>query len=177
MPAKKTKKRSSKETKEKPGEPQAALRKHLLALLGEAQAHVTFDQALEGLSPEHYGAKPGGLDLTPWRLLEHLRIAQWDILEFCREPDYESPKWPEGYWPASDGPSSPEEWKRSVAQFRRDLRAMQALVADPETDLFAKIPWGSGQTILREAMLVADHNAYHIGQIVTVRKLLGDWKG
>ena len=164
-------------TKIRATHPDAALRNHLIALMGEPQAHVTFDQAIAGLSPRLYGKKPDGLDLTPWRLLEHLRIAQWDILEFCRNRRYRSPKWPEGYWPESDAPRKMDDWKRSVAQCRRDLKAMQALVADPETDLFAHIPWGSGQTILREAMLLADHNAYHIGQMVTVRKVLGEWKG
>src|SRR5215470_13721780 len=108
-------------------------------------------------------------------LLELLRIAQWDILEFSRNKKHESPKWPEGYWPKSAEPSSPDAWKKSVAQFESDLKEMQDLVKNPKTDLFAKIPWGDGQTILREALLVADHNAYHIAQLVDARRLLGAW--
>ena len=116
-----------------------------------------------------------GLAHTVWQLVEHLRITQWDILEFSRNPDYKAPKWPDDYWPETEAPPSDEAWDRSVEAFRRDLQAMKDLVADPKTDLFAKIPWGDGQTILREAMLVADHNAYHVGQIVTVRQGLGAW--
>src|SRR5437870_5365390 len=122
------------------------------------------------------GAKPPGVPHTPWRLLEHLRIAQWDILEFTRDPHHVSPPWPEGYWPASDAPPDDGAWDRSVAAFRADLRAMQDLVADPATDLFTPLPHGEGQTALREALLVADHNAYHLGQLVVVRRLLGAWE-
>ena len=112
---------------------------------------------------------------SPWQLLEHLRICQWDILEFSRDAAHVSPHFPVGYWP--DGPSPPDEhaWDRSVEQFRADIQAMKDLVADPSTDLLAVIPWGSGQTILREALLVADHNAYHLGQLVMVRRMLGAW--
>ena len=112
---------------------------------------------------------------TPWRLLEHLRIAQWDILRFSVDPKHISPEFPAGYWPEGDGPPDPSAWDRSVESFRSDLQAMKDLVADPKTDLFAPIPHGQGQTILREALLVADHNAYHLGQLVTVRRLLGAW--
>src|SRR6185295_3442618 len=104
------------------------------------------------------------------------RIAQWDILEFSRNPNHVSPKWPEGYWPESAAPQDCAAWDRSVETFRSDLQAMQDLVADPQIDLYAKIPWGDGQTILREAMLLADHNAYHLGQIVSVRQVLGVWE-
>ena len=110
-------------------------------------------------------------------LLEHLRIAQWDILEFSRSAKHESPKWPEGYWPSTEAPPSPEAWDKSITQFRNDLKMMQELVADPKTDLFAKIPWGEKQTILREALTLADHNAYHLAQIVDVRRALGAWEG
>jgi DinB family protein len=113
---------------------------------------------------------------TPWRLVEHLRIAQRDILEFTRNPRHVSPPWPEGYWPVGDAPPDDAAWNRSVAGFRADLQAMQDLVADPATDLFAPLPHGEGQTVLREALLVADHNAYHLGQMVVVRRLLGAWK-
>jgi hypothetical protein len=110
---------------------------------------------------------------TAWMLLEHLRLAQMDILEFTRNPKYVSPKWPEGYWPASEAPPSEKEWKASMVAFKKDLRAMEQLVADKKVDLYAKIPWGDGQTILREALLVADHNAYHLGQLVALRKSIG----
>ena len=116
------------------------------------------------------------LPFTAWRLLEHMRIAQWDILEFSRNPKHVSPKWPQGYWPSTDVPANDAEWDASVAAFRHDLADMEALVADPGTNLFAKIPHGDGQTVLREAMLVADHNAYHIGELVVLRRLLGAWK-
>jgi hypothetical protein len=156
------------------GDQTAALREHLLYLLKGGGAHLNFDKAIAGLPAQLRGAKPPGQPHTPWRLLEHLRIAQWDILEFTRDPRHVSPPWPEGYWPAGDAP--PEgAWDESVAAFRADLRAMQDLVADPTTDLFTPLPHGQGQTALREALLVADHNAYHLGQLVVVRRLLGAW--
>jgi hypothetical protein len=153
----------------------AALREHLLYLLRGGGAHLDFDKAVAGLPTELRGAKVHGLPHTPWRLLEHLRIAQWDILEFSRNPRHVSPAFPEGYWPRGDAPPDADAWDRSVAAFRADLRAMQDLVADPATDLYARIPHGEGQTVLREALLVADHNAYHLGQLVVVRRLLGAW--
>ena len=110
-------------------------------------------------------------------LLEHLRLAQWDILEFSRNSKHVSPEWPEGYWPKTEAPPNSAAWNRSIEEFRKDLRAMEDLVANPKTDLFARIPWGDGQTILREALLLADHNAYHLGQFVDLRRLLGAWKG
>jgi hypothetical protein len=152
------------------------LRTHLLDLLGGGHAHPDFETAVAGLSPELRGAKPPGLPHTPWRLLEHMRIAQADILRFCLDPAYVSPEFPAGYWPGGDAPPDPAAWDRSAAAFRADLRAMMDLVADPRTDLFAPIPHGQGQTVLREALLVADHNAYHIGQMVTVRRLIGAWR-
>lgn len=153
-----------------------ALRDHLLELLRGGSAHLRFDEAIEGLPADLRGARAQDLPHTPWQLLEHLRIAQWDILDFSRNPDYVHIKWPDAYWPETATPPDDEAWDRSVEQFRRDLKAMEDLVADPKTDLFAKIPWGKGQTILREALLIADHNAYHIGQIVTLRQALGAWQ-
>ena len=153
----------------------AALREHLVNLLTLAQAHATFDRAVKGLPAELRGKAPKGAEHTPWQLLEHLRIAQWDILEFSRNPKHESPKWPEGYWPQEKAPLDEKAWDRSVRAVKRDLKAMCELVRDAKTDLFAKIPHGDGQTILREALLVADHNAYHVGQLVLMRKLLGAW--
>ena len=151
------------------------LREHLLDLLGGGHAHLNFDTAVAGLPPGLRGAKPAGLPHTPWRLLEHLRVAQWDILRFSIDPRHVSPEFPAGYWPEGDGPPDPGAWDRTVAAFRADLKAMRDLVADPATDLFAPLPHGQGQTVLREALLVADHTAYHLGQLVTVRRLLGAW--
>jgi len=154
-----------------------ALREHLLYLLSGGGAHAKFDDIVKDM-PEHLrGVKPPGLPHTAWTLLEHLRIAQWDILEFSRNAKHKSPKWPQGYWPRMEAPASPKAWDKSIQQFQEDLKAMQDLVASAETDLFARIPWGDGQTILREALLVADHNAYHLGQLVDLRRLLQAWPG
>ena len=154
----------------------SALREYLVNLLSGRGAHVDFDQAVAGLPVALRGKKPRNQSFTPWRLLEHMRIAQWDILEFCRDPKHVSPDWPKGYWPKGDAPPSGKAWSESVATIRRDLAAMQALVKDPATDLYARIPHGDGQTILREALLLADHNSYHLGQLVLLRRLLGAWK-
>ncbi len=152
-----------------------ALRNHLLELLEGGHAHLDFDTAIADLPEKLRGARPQGLPHTPWRLLEHMRIAQWDILKFSIDPAHVSPEFPAGYWPAGDAPPDAAAWDRSVAAFQADLKAMTDLVANPATDLFAPIAHGQGQTILREALLVADHNAYHLGQLVTVRRLLGAW--
>lgn len=152
-----------------------SLRSHLVQLLTARQAHGTFDDAVEGLAPTARGTRPDDLPYSVWELVEHVRIAQHDILEFCRNPEYEQPAWPEDYWPGAPAPPSDEAWTRSVDQVRADLQAMCELVRDPEIDLHDEIPHGDGQTYLREAMLVADHNAYHVGQIITVRRLLGEW--
>jgi hypothetical protein len=152
-----------------------SLRDHLIWLLREGHAHLSFDAAVADLPPKLRGAKPPGVPHTPWRLVEHMRIAQWDILEFCRNPGHVSPEFPAGYWPAADAPPDDAAWEQTVAAFRHNLQALQGLVANPAVDLFATIPHGTGQTILREALLVADHNAYHIGQLVVVRRTLGAW--
>lgn len=154
----------------------ASLRQHLVELLTGGHAHATFEDAIKGLPLKLHGTKPANFPHSAWMILEHLRIAQWDILEFSRNAKHESPKWPEGYWPKTDAPPTASAWTKSVEQFQSDLKAMQELVKNPKTDLFAKIPWGDGQTILREALLVADHNAYHIAQLVDLRRLLGAWK-
>lgn len=153
-----------------------ALRDQLVELLKGGGAHAKFEEAVAGISTKNRGKKPAGLPHSPWMLLEHLRIAQRDILEFSRNPKYVAPDWPNDYWPKSPVPPTALAWNKSIASFRKDLKSMQALVANPKTDLFARIPWGDGQTILREALLVADHNAYHIAQLVDVRRLLGAWK-
>ncbi|MGB8113441.1 MAG: DinB family protein [Candidatus Sulfotelmatobacter sp.] len=152
------------------------LREHLVDLLSGGGAHAKFEEVVSDMPEKLRSVKPNGLPHSAWMLVEHLRIAQWDILEFSRNPKYGSPKWPEGYWPESEAPSNAAAWNKSIQQFRKDSKAMQDLIANPKTDLYAKIPWGDGQTILREALLVADHNAYHLGQIVDVRRLLGAWK-
>jgi hypothetical protein len=154
-----------------------ALRDHLLWLLHKGDAHPDFEAAIAGLPAELRGARPTGVPHTPWRLMEHLRICQWDILEFSRNPRHVSPSFPGGYWPKGDAPPDEAAWDRSVAAFRADWQAMCDLVADPQVDLFAPIPHGQGQTVLREALLVADHNAYHIGQMVVIRRALGAWSG
>ncbi len=152
-----------------------SLRKHLLYLLRGGGAHLSFDDAVRDLAPELRGARPAGAPHTAWQLLEHMRIAQWDILDFCRNPHYVYMKVPDDYWPMTEAPPDPEAWDKSVEASRQDLKAMEKLVEDPSTDLFQKIPHGEGQTILREALLVADHNAYHLGQLVVLRRLLGAW--
>jgi hypothetical protein len=157
-------------------DPTQILRDHLLELLKGGHGHATFDKAIEGLPAELRGAQAPGLPHTVWQLVEHLRIAQWDILEFSRDKNHVSPDWPKGYWPETAAPPDDAAWEKSVESFRQDLQAVQDLVADPKTDLYAKLPWGNGQTVLREAMLVADHNAYHVAQIVSVRQVLGAWE-
>jgi len=152
-----------------------ALRKHLVYLLGDGGAHVNFDAAISRFPAVQRGARIAGAPHTAWQLLEHLRIAQWDILEFSRNPMHVSPKFPDGYWPRTDAPPTTRAWNESVRAFRRDLRAMIRLVSNPKIDLIAPIPHGDGQAILREALLVADHNAYHIGQLVLLRRLLDAW--
>ena len=151
------------------------LRQNLAYLIAGGGAHVKFDDVIKGLPPNLRGAKPANFPHSAWMILEHLRIAQWDILDFSRNRKHKSPKWPEGYWPTSPAPPNAAAWNKSIRQFRADQKAMLDLVANPKTDLFAKIPWGDGQTILREALLVADHNAYHLAQFVDVRRLLGAW--
>src|SRR5712671_5189271 len=153
----------------------AAFRQHLIDLLTKEQAHLGPHTELKNFPKKLRGKKPPGAPHSPWELLEHMRIAQWDILEFSRNPKHVSPEFAHGYWPAAAAPPDDGAWDRSVAAFRADLDAMARLVEDPSTDLFARIPHGEGQTILREALLVADHNAYHLGQLVLVRRLLGGW--
>ncbi|HWF13838.1 MAG TPA: DinB family protein [Candidatus Acidoferrales bacterium] len=152
------------------------LRKHLLELLSGRGAHADWKASFRGIPPKLRGVRPSGLPHSLWELLEHMRIAQWDILEFSRDARHVSPDWPTGYWPAAPEPPNAKAWDKSVKMFARDLDAMKKLVSNRKRDLFEKIPHGTGQTILREALLVADHNAYHLGQVVAVRKLLDNWK-
>ncbi len=153
------------------------LREHLIDLLNGGAAHATFDAAVKDLPEKLRGVKPGSYPHSAWMLLEHLRLAQSDILDFSRDPKHKSPKWPEGYWPKTEVPPTPSAWTKSIRQFHEDLKAMENLVTNPKTDLYARIPWGDGQTILREVLLLADHNAYHVAQLVDVRRMLGAWKG
>jgi uncharacterized damage-inducible protein DinB len=154
-----------------------ALRELVGRMLAWGDAHVTLDAAVEGIPVKLRGKRPARLPHSVWQLVEHLRIAQYDILDFCVNPHYKEMKWPDDYWPTSAAPRSSSAWAESLRQFRRDRRALQALAADTSIDLGATIPHGSGQTYLRELVLVADHGAYHVGQIVLVRRLLGIWPG
>jgi len=153
-----------------------SLRKHLLELLDGGHAHASFDQVVADFPPKLRGEVPKGLPHSGWMLLEHLCLAQSDILDFSRNPKYKAGKWPDDYWPANPAPPSAAAWNKSIQSFRDDLDEMKKLVRNPKTDLFAPIAWGDGQTILREAMLMADHNAHHLGQLIDVRRLVGAWK-
>jgi hypothetical protein len=151
------------------------LREHLIYLLQGGGAHAKFEDVIADVPAKLRGKKPNELPHSLWMLLEHMRIAQRDILEFSHNPKYSPPKWPEGYWPRTIAPPTIAAWNASIKKFRQDSKAMEDLVRRPKTDLFAPIAWGDGQTILREAMLLADHNAYHLGQMLDVRRLLGAW--
>lgn len=149
---------------------------HVLELLAGGHAHVDLKTALAGLPPALRGKKPKGAEHTAWQLLEHMRIANWDILEFTRDAKHVSPEWPGGYWPKTAAPPSAAAWNNSIRKAQADQKAMEKLVASKKTDLLAPIPHGTGQTVLREALLMADHNAYHIGQLILLRRSLGAWK-
>ena len=153
----------------------ALLREQLAALLKGGGAHVGFMDAIDGFPPAKRGSYVQGLPHTGWQLLEHARIAQWDILEFSRNSSHVSPDFPEGYWPKTPGPPNAEAWEDCISAFKRDLREMIRLVENPRTDLYVKIPHGDGQNILREALVLADHNSYHLGQLVDLRRALGSW--
>jgi hypothetical protein len=151
-----------------------SLREHLLYLLRGGGAHVDFESVVADFPSGKVHQRVENLPYTAWQVLEHMRIAQWDILEFSRSAAHVSPKWPEGYWPSGESKPDAEAWGESVERFRADLKAMEDLIANPETDLFAPIPHGDGQTTLREALLVADHNAYHLGVLVTMKRILAE---
>ncbi|HEU4509565.1 MAG TPA: DinB family protein [Pyrinomonadaceae bacterium] len=150
----------------------ASLRKHVLYLLRGGGAHLSFDELVQSFPADLCNRQIDGLPYTPWQVLEHMRIAQWDILEFSRDADHVSPEFPKGYWPTPNEPGSPALWRQTVDEFRKDLQEMEALVEDPSTDLHAKIAHGDGQTILREALLTADHNAYHLGVLSVMSRIL-----
>ncbi|MFH5832116.1 DinB family protein [Halalkalibaculum sp. DA3122] len=151
------------------------LRKHLIDQLANEHAHTSFERAVEGLNISDVGIRPNSLPYSIWELVEHLRIAQADILEFSVNPGYEAPKWPDDYWPPEKAPSGNAEWQRSLEAINSDLQEMIDLVKDPGIDLFTPFPHGDGQTLFREAILIIDHNSYHTGQIITIRRLLGLW--
>jgi uncharacterized damage-inducible protein DinB len=154
-----------------------AIRDHVAKLLDWEDARVGFDAAVADVPPHMRGTVPPGLPHSIWQLVEHIRLAQDDILDFSRNPAYKEMKWPDDYWPTSPSPPSEAAWKKSLARVRADRRALQTLAADRSIDLTARLPHGTGQTVLRELLLVADHTAYHVGQIVLIRQLLGIWKG
>ncbi len=153
----------------------AALRAHLCSLLLEGNAHMTLDDAVADFPAEHMNTRPPHVSYTPWHLLEHIRIAQWDILDFIRNPDYKELPWPEKYWPAPDALADKATWEETLAAIRSDRQELFALVNDPQVDLYQQIPHGTGQTILREILLVADHNAYHIGEFAILRQIMQSW--
>ena len=152
-----------------------ALREQLAGLLGWEDAHAGLERIAEGVSLDRWGASAAGLPYTLWQLLEHVRLAQLDILEFCRNPAYVQPRWPDDYWPSESAPTTADAVAASLAAIGRDREAMAVLALDPSVDLFARIPHGTGQTYLRELLLVADHTSYHLGQMVVVRRALGIW--
>jgi DinB superfamily len=173
MARKKTRKTTAR--KASAGNQDHGLREHLVNLLKGGGAHVHFMDAIDGFPEAKRGAFMEGMRHTGWQLLEHVRIAQWDILEFSRNAKHVSPGFPEGYWPKTPVPPDDQSWDKTVKAFQHDLQEMIKLVKNPKTDLFAKIPHGDGQTVLREALTLADHNAYHLGQLVDVRRALGAW--
>lgn len=149
-----------------------ALREQLVRALDWDHAHIRFENAVKEFPRELRGKRPANGPHSAWELLEHLRLAQWDILEFSRDANHKSPEFPAGYWPASVAPADDAEWDRSVAQYQSDLKELESLTSDASVDLFAKIPHGDGQTLLRQILLTLDHNAYHLGQLMIVRKTL-----
>jgi|SRR5262245_5638461 len=148
------------------------VRDHVLYLLRGGGAHLSFEDFVKAFPAELGNKKLEGLPYTAWQVLEHMRLAQWDILEFSRDKSHVSPEFPKGYWPGSDDLGSAQQWQQTVEKFRSDLKQMEELVADPGTDIYQKIPHGDGQTILREALLIADHNAYHLGALAVMNRLI-----
>ena len=151
-------------------------REHLARVLAWEEAHASYDSAVADLPEPLRGRVPEGLPYSPWQLVEHLRITQHDLLDFCRNPQYRELEWPAAYWPNEPAPPSPKAWDESVRRYREDREALHALVRDPDLDLTARIPHGTGQTCLREILLAIDHAAYHVGELIVVRRLLGAWK-
>lgn len=153
-----------------------SLRAHVAKLLDWEDAHAGYETAVSGIPEQDRGRAPDGLPYSPWQILEHLRITQEDILDFCRNPNYEERDWPAEYWPKAAEPPSAAAWNESVRQFKADRDALKQIAQDPKVNLFAKIPHGSGQTYLRELLLVADHTSHHVGELIVIRRLQGNWK-
>ncbi len=151
------------------------VREQLRELLEGGNAHMTFDEAVANFPREYTNSKAPNVPYTPWHLLEHIRLAQWDIIEFIRNPHYVSPPWPEGFWPAEDAQADDVAWEKTIASYRAGLQSLLEMVADPTVNLYAPIPHGDGQSILREILVVSDHNAYHIGEFATLRQVMGIW--
>lgn len=152
------------------------LRDQLVDFLKKGNAHVDLFSALKDFPPDLYGKKPKGASHTAWQLLEHIRIALNDLLVFSTDPNYVAPKWPEGYWPKEDAPKNDAAWKTSIKALKADMQAFEKLIRNPESNLYSRIPWGEGQTLLREVLVAIDHNSYTVGQLVMLRKQLGAWK-
>ena len=155
--------------------PDTALRRQLLALLDGRNAHATLDEVVADFPPEHYNTRPPNVPYSPWQLLEHIRFAQWDILEFIRDPAYKSPPWPDGYWPATGSQADETDWNNTLVAIRADMAAFRAMVQNPDADLTADLPHAPGYSLLREILLVADHNAYHVGEFGILRQVMGTW--
>jgi hypothetical protein len=153
-----------------------SIRQELSAFLRDGQAHAGLDAAVKNMPASLLDKKPAGSPHNAWQMLEHIRITLHDLLEFCTNPDYESLKWPDEYWPKDESPKSPSAWDDCVAAIHKDLKALDKLIEDPKTDLTAKLPWGEKQNILREILLAGDHTSYHLGQLILLRKQLGAWK-
>ncbi len=158
-----------------PSDADHAIREQLVGLLKGGNAHMTFDEMIADFPAGSMNTVFPNGSYTPWHLLEHLRLVQWDILDFMRNPAYREGEWPKDVWPAQDARASEADWQQTIASFQRDMQAIRELSMDPQTDLHARIPWGDGQTILREILLVADHNAYHIGEFAIMRQVMGTW--
>lgn len=151
------------------------IREQLIALLRGGNSHMGFDNAIAEFPIEHINKKAPNVSYTPWHILEHMRITQWDILEFILNPEHISPPWPEGYWPTHDTQANEAQWQKTISDFRSDLKTLQELVADPNTDLTAPIPHAKDYTILREILVIADHNAYHTGEFAILRQVMKTW--
>ena len=155
--------------------PDQILREQLIALLNFGNAHSGIDHIVAGFPEEHFNAIPPNMEYTPWHLLEHIRIAQWDILEFVRNPDHEPPPWPEGHWPQKDAKADAATWQKTIDTIKADLQEVQDIVTNPATDLYTDLPHAAGYNILREALLVADHNAFHFGEFAILRQVMLNW--
>jgi hypothetical protein len=153
-----------------------AVIRNLEESLLRGNAHISFEEAVNGIPLSHLGETPGGLPYTIWQLAEHIRITQWDIVEFSNHAEHRSPQWPEGYWPKKRTPADAGEFKRSVEQTVTDRQAFIGLLHQAGEDIFTPFPYGDGQSLFREALLIIDHTSYHVGEILVIRRLLGDWK-